>query len=57
MRRWVVLGSAILVATACAGTPITDVQVVTVFGPYRGVEADRFVESMRGFTDRTGSEV
>jgi alpha-glucoside transport system substrate-binding protein len=31
--------------------------VVEVFGPYRGVEADRFVESLEPFTEATGIEV
>lgn len=49
-----------LAVTACIGdpTPSSDgSQVVSVFGPYRGVEADRFVASLEGFTDSTGITV
>lgn len=50
--------SAVLVAGCVgSGTTRTDADVVNVFGPYRGEEADRFVESLEPFVERTGVRV
>jgi alpha-glucoside transport system substrate-binding protein len=57
MRRLLVVGLCSIVVAACAGTGSRRSDTVTVFGPYRGVEADRFVASLAAFTDRTGIEV
>jgi len=48
-----------LAATACASgepRPATD-ESLEIFGPYRGIEADRFAETLRPFTERTGIDV
>ncbi len=60
LRRTVVLVVALaLVATACSTGPSSTAgdAAIEVFGPYRGVEADRFIESLSGFTESTGVEV
>ncbi len=60
------LGTALVAVSLLAATgagcgggadgPSAD-EVIDVFGPYRGVEADRFVATLAGFTDATGIEV
>lgn len=59
--RAAVLGLAAgLAGVACSGgtgAGATGSDPIEVFGPYRGQEADRFVESISGFTDATGIEV
>lgn len=55
---WVV--ALAVVVAGCfgsGGAPDTGTAAVTVFGPYRDAEADRFVESLQPFTERTGIEV
>ncbi|CAN5747286.1 hypothetical protein BH24ACT4_BH24ACT4_25080 [soil metagenome] len=59
-HRVAVVVAVALVTAACTGgssSAAEGVRAIEVFGPYRGVEADRFVESISGFTDRTGIEV
>jgi alpha-glucoside transport system substrate-binding protein len=54
--------AVVLVALVCGltagcggGEPATDAsRTIDVFGPYRGAEADRFVETLRPFTRKTG---
>lgn len=61
MRR---LGAAvasisILVAAACGGGAVESdgTRTLTVFGPYRGAEADAFAASMRSFEEQSGIDV
>ncbi len=54
---WSVIGVGCLFASACiggAGTRDDSPAEITVFGPYRSTEADRFVASVEAFTERTG---
>lgn len=47
-------------ATACAGAspPVSESdETIEVFGPYEGVEADRFIETLEPFVDSTGVDV
>jgi alpha-glucoside transport system substrate-binding protein len=48
---------AMALAVGCNDPEASSDPVVEVFGPYRGVEADRFVESLEPFTEATGIEV
>lgn len=60
LRRAVVLVVSLgLVAAACSRGSSAEpaAAAIEVFGPYRGVEADRFVESISGFTQSSGIEV
>ena len=49
-----------IAVSACAGASgerqDTDT-TITVFGPYRGADADHFIESVQEFTDQTGVQV
>ncbi|WP_040492752.1 ABC transporter substrate-binding protein [Ilumatobacter nonamiensis] len=51
-----VVGSAMSLA-GCLNDSEIDEDDIVVFGPYRTVEADRFVESLEVFTDTTGIDV
>lgn len=59
--RSALLVAAVCVAAAgCIGGSDGDADgesVITVFGPYRGSEADSFASSIEGFTERTGIEI
>lgn len=63
MTRAAVLSTVVLwcglVAAACSDGPgeVEDRAVVEVFGPWRGVDADRFAEVLAPFEDDTGIEV
>ena len=49
-----------LAAAACGGSSDetdADRPTVSVFGPYQGVEADNFIDSLAAFTDETGIKV
>jgi alpha-glucoside transport system substrate-binding protein len=49
-----------LLVAACgnAGSELeSEIPVIDVFGPYRGVEADSFADVLRGFEQRAGIEV
>jgi alpha-glucoside transport system substrate-binding protein len=50
---------AVVVVSGCAGAgaPHTQARSVEVFGPYRGVEADRFIDAMHDFERSTGIHV
>jgi alpha-glucoside transport system substrate-binding protein len=57
---------ASLIAGALAGAtlaacdrpaPTRETEAIEIFGPYRGVEADNFAASLRGFEEETGIEV
>jgi alpha-glucoside transport system substrate-binding protein len=49
-----------LAVAACAGsgtpTPVSD-ETIEIFGPYQGVEADRFIETLQPFVDSAGVDV
>lgn len=51
--------AAALIALSSCGddAPSSQTPSIEVFGPYRGIEADRFAASLRGFEDATGIDV
>jgi alpha-glucoside transport system substrate-binding protein len=56
----VLVAAGAMTVTGCVGSGDVEdstAEPVTVFGPYRGTEADRFAELLATFTDRTGIEV
>ena len=56
----VALTVVVMLAAACGASPTSlsdDGDPVTIFGPYRETEADRFMESIAEFTAETGIEV
>ena len=60
MRRAIATGFALLLAmpgAACSSGNAAGPPDLEVFVPYRGVEADLFEASLRGFEDRTGTDV
>lgn len=59
-RRRFVLGATLTLAFAAGCTnsdTAEDGDAITVFGPYRGAEADRLAESLEVFSDATGIPV
>ena len=63
MRRLLSVVGALLAAattvTACAPTPVhsTSTEIVTVFGPYRGTEAQHFTADLDRWADQQGIQV
>ena len=62
MRRMFVLASLAAALAACSNplspaSGTVDGAAIAVFGPYRGVEADNFAASLRGFEEATGIAV
>lgn len=45
------------VAAGCGGGATAEDGAVEIFGPFRGVEADRFIETLEPFTASTGIDV
>ncbi len=57
-RRSVAAAFVVLLVGACSGSDsATDGDVVDVFGPYRGAEADALADSVRGLEDEAGIDV
>lgn len=59
MRHWWPIGvSVALIAVGCSGSSDTNqAHTIDVFGPYTGVEAEAFIESMSQFEYETGIKV
>jgi alpha-glucoside transport system substrate-binding protein len=54
------MATLLIALTACDNpqSPASgDEEAIDVFGPYRGVEADNFAASLRGFEEATGIAV
>jgi len=50
----VVVCCVLLAGCSGASSPRTSPETIEIFGPYRGIEADRFVESLAPFVRQTG---
>jgi alpha-glucoside transport system substrate-binding protein len=53
----ITVASALLVAGCAADEENTDGEAIVVFGPYRGAEADRLVDSLEEYAENAGVEI